>query len=173
MGEGLYEAIGLGKLAGLFHLQVGGSGIAPSEIVLDGSGEQGVLLQYDRNAVTQGLEIVFPDILSPYKYLSLGRIVKTWDKGNQRGLGRTGTADDAQSLSSLYVEVYAIEGVFVRVLVVFETDALEGNAAVFYLREGVGRTDDGAFLAQHLHDSFGRGRGNGHKTEDHGEHHQA
>ena len=162
----------LRALARLLHLFVGGVGVAPAEVLLDGAREEHVLLQHDGHLIAQTLEVVVPDIYAAHQHLSLRRVVKTGDEVDQRGLGTARAAQDAHRLTGLYLEVDVGKGVALRLRGIFEADTLEFHTAVGHFVDGILGIGEGALFFQHLGDTLGGGRRDGDHHHDHGEGHQ-
>lgn len=86
VGQPINEFIGTGGLTGLDTCLIRGVGIAPAQVIQNGAGEEGVLLQYDRNLVAQGLHIVFPHVPAADSYTSLVHVVQAADQIHQGAL---------------------------------------------------------------------------------------
>ncbi|CAN4049019.1 HTH-type transcriptional regulator immR, partial [Dysosmobacter welbionis] len=71
VGELLDKGVRLGQLAHPDHLLVSGVLFAPAEIILDGAGEQHVLLQHHGHLVPQGVHIVVPDVRAAHQDAAL------------------------------------------------------------------------------------------------------
>src|SRR5699024_5163135 len=76
LGELLDELVGLGQAAGLLHLGVGGVGVAPAQVVLDGAREQHVLLQHHGHLVAQGLQVVLAHVYAAHLHAAFGDVVQ-------------------------------------------------------------------------------------------------
>ena len=85
MGELLDELIRLGQAAGLFQFLVGGVGIAPAQVLLNGAGEQLVLLQHHGHLVAQGVQVVVPHIHAAHLYGAFGGVVQAGNQLDQGG----------------------------------------------------------------------------------------
>jgi hypothetical protein len=99
IGEGHYKIMCLSKLTYSLKLLVGGVFITPTEIFLDCTGEENVLLKHNTYLVTKGFDIIGTYILSAYQNATLVYIVKTGDKGDKRGLGAACTSDNTDGLT--------------------------------------------------------------------------
>ena len=87
VGEGLNELISLCLAAGMEHFLVRGIFVAPAEIVLDGAGEEHVLLQYDGNLVAQCFQIIVTHIVAAHANLAIGYVIQPGNQVDQRGFG--------------------------------------------------------------------------------------
>ena len=58
--------------------------ISPAEILIDGSGEKHIVLQYDRDLVAEGVKIVGTDVFSADENTAFGYIVETADEVDER-----------------------------------------------------------------------------------------
>ena len=93
--EGFDEFVGAGQLAGVDQLLVGGVGIAPAEVFLDGAGEQHILLQHHGHIIPEHLQVILPHIDAAHLQHALGNIVKAGDQLHQGGFAGAGAAQDA------------------------------------------------------------------------------
>ena len=75
VGELLDKGVRLGQLAHPDHLLVSGVLFAPAEIILDGAGEQHVLLQHHGHLGPQGGHIVVPDVRAAHQNAALSGVV--------------------------------------------------------------------------------------------------
>ena len=96
--EGHDELVRLRALARLDEFLIRSIGISPAEILLDRPGEKHVLLQHDGDLIAQAFEVVILDVYAANEHLALGRVVKTGDEVDQRGLGTARAAQDAHGL---------------------------------------------------------------------------
>jgi hypothetical protein len=77
LGEGGYEIVCLSETSSLDHFLVGSLFITPSEIVLYGTREENVLLQYNGYVVTEHLKVIVTHVNTANVHLALGCVVKT------------------------------------------------------------------------------------------------
>ena len=87
-----------GHPAGGLYFLVGRFLASPEQVFFDGTGEKNILLQHDRNLITQRFKIVAPYVRSADLYDALSSVVKPRDQLDQRRFGGTGAADDADCL---------------------------------------------------------------------------
>ena len=173
VGELLDKGVRLGQLAHPDHLLVSGVLFAPAEIILDGAGEQHVLLQHHGHLVPQGVHIVVPDVRAAHQDAALSGVVQTGDQLDQGGLGGAGAAQDTYGLTGLHREVHVLQALLAGVLGVGEADVLKHHGAVLDLFDGLGAVLQIALLVQDLCDPLCGGPGHDDHSQYHGEHHQA
>ena len=171
VGETFDELIGTGLAARLPALFQGGVSLAPAEVVEDGPGEQGALLQDHRNLVAKDLHGIFPDIDAAHLHRALGHVVQAGHQVHEGGFTAAGTADDADGLAGADVQVDVFQGV-VTALLVGEIDVVEVDAAVGDLRHRLGGIGHVGFLVDDLGDTGRAGRALGELDEDHRQHHE-
>ena len=155
------------------HLLVCGVGVAPAEVLLDGTGEQDVFLEYHGDLFPQRLHVVLPHVNAADPHAALCGIVEAGDQLYQRALGAASAAEDAHGHAGGNVQVNVRQAALILALAVAEADVVEVHTAAGNGSLGVCRTGDVALFVQDLHDSFRRGTGQGDHHEYHGQHHQA
>ena len=111
-------------------LLVGRMCISPAQILIDGSGEEHVVLQYDRDLVAEGVKIVGTDVFSADENTAFGHIVEAADEVDERGLGTSGSANDTDRLAGFYGEVNIGEHRLCGCLAVTEGHMVKGDASV-------------------------------------------
>ncbi len=171
--EKLDKLIRLGQTASLHQLLIRRIGIAPAKVFLDGTGEKHILLQHHSHLIPEGPKIIVPYVLSAHHDITLSGIIKPGNQLDQRGLGRTGAAQDTHGFTALDVEVNVGEHKALGVLLVFEVYVIEIDVAVRHLHHGLRRVVKGTLLLQYLRDTLAGLNGHGHHHENHGNHHQA
>ena len=120
--------------------------ISPAEILIDGSGEKHIVLQYDRDLVAEGVKIVGTDVFSADENTAFGYIVETADEVDERGLGTSGSADDTDRLAGFYGEVNIGEHRLCGCLAVTEGHMVKGDASVRHGLIRIFRIGDVALL---------------------------
>ena len=173
VGELLDELVGLGQTAGLIHLFVGGVGVAPAEIVLDGAGEQHVLLQHHGHVVAEGFQVIASHVYAADPDRAFRHVVEPWDQLHQGALGRARTAQDADEFAGTDVEIHMLQGVALGGPGVLVADAVKIDGAVLHFLDRILGAGQAALFLQHLDDTLGGLHGHGDDHEHHGEHHQA
>ena len=162
----------LRALARLDELLIRRVRVAPTEILLDGAREEHVLLQHDGDLIAQAFKVVILDVYAADEHLALGRVVKTGNEVDQRGLGTARAAQNAHGLPRFDPEVDAGEGVTLRLFGILEADVPELHAAVRHFVDGLLGVGEGALFVEHFRDAL-RGRGgDGDHHHDHGERHE-
>ena len=66
VGEGADEFVRLREPARLDHLVIGGILVAPAQVILDGAGEENVLLQHHADFAAQGVKVVLFLLFLPF-----------------------------------------------------------------------------------------------------------
>lgn len=117
------------------------------------------------DAAAQLGERVVAHVHAVHEHLAAGHVVKAGDEVHQRGLARSGAADDGHELPGLDREVYAVEHVVAAAGgAVFEVDAPELHLAAA-LGQGaavaLGGVRDVGLGLEHLDDALGAGDGAG------------
>ena len=171
VGEAVDVLVGPGDGAGGLHLGQGGVGVCPAEVVGDGAGEQGAVLQHHGHAAAEIFQGVFPDVPAVHLHGAGQGVVKPGDQAHQGGLALAGAADDADGLAGGDVQGHMAQGQLVGVPGIAEADVLEVDAAAFHCGVG-GAVCDVDLLVQHLVDADqgGLGPGQGHdQPADHGQ----
>ena len=173
VGHFLDKLVGAGHAAGVGDLLVGGVGPAPPQVLPDGTGEQGVLLQHHGAAVAQCLHGVVLYVVAAHIDGALVDLVQTGDHADQRGLGAAGAAQDAHCHAAFDVQVDVVQVPCLRRGMVLEEDMLKADVAVFHGQAAVGPiVGDLRLLLQHLLDTLAAGDGTGQDHQHHGHHHQ-
>ena len=131
--------MGAGQFAGMDQLFIGGLGIAPAEVFLDGAGEQFVLLQDHGDIVAENFQIVISDIQTADLQSTFGHVIQTGNQLDQGGLGRTGAADDANGSAGGNMQVHFLQGTVMGGGGIAETDILKIDGAVGNFGDGNGR----------------------------------
>ena len=155
------------------HLFIGGIGVAPAQVVLDGAGEEDVLLQHHGHGVAQRFKVVLAHVHAADQHAALGDIVEAGDELHQRRFGRARAAEYAHHLAGLDVEVSPAQAEALRVAGIAEIDVFKADGAVLDFLDGVFRVLDVRHFLQHLGDALLRSLGDGEHDKDHGDHHQA
>ena len=155
------------------HLLVGGVLLAPAQVLLDGAGEQHVLLEHHGHLLPQGLHVVVPHVHAAHQHPALGGVVQPGDELHQGGLGGAGAAQDAHGLAGLDVQVDVFQALLAGVLGVAEADVLKDHRAVLDLLHRILPVLQIALLVEQLGNTLGGGAGHGDHHQHHGEHHQA
>ena len=171
VGELPDELVGLGELAGADELGVGGVGVAPAQVLLDGAGEQDVLLQDDGDLVAQPGQVVVAHVDAADHHAPGGHVVQARDELDERRLPRAGAAHDAQGRARGDRQVDPAQGVGLGLPGVAEGDALEADLAVGHLGQPVGGGGQDGTVDDDLGDAVGGLRRHGDHDEDEGEHH--
>ena len=172
VGQAVNELIGAGQPAGFPAFLLGGVGIAPAQVVINGPAEQNVLLQDNRDLVAQGFHIIVPDIQSAHPDTAFRHIIEAADQVDQAGFGGAGTADDADRFPGPDLQVDILEDRLARILTVGKADMIKFDAAVPDFRDRVLRVAQAALLIDDFRDTVGAGAGHGDHNDDHGDHHQ-
>ena len=171
--EALDEFVGAGQAAGMNQLLIGGLGVAPAQIFLDGAGEQGVLLEHHGHVVPQNLQVIVPDIHAAHLQRAPGDIVQPGNQLHQGGLGGAGGAQNAHGGPGGNVEIHMLQGVQLGLLGVAEGHILKIDGAVLHVLHRLFGGGEVGRLRQNLRAPAHGGPGHNHHHEHHGEHHQA
>lgn len=167
IGERLDEVVRAGEAADAAHFVVGRVLLAPAQVVLDGAGEQNVLLQDHGDLVAERFEVVVLDIDPADVHGALRRVVQARDEVDEGGFGSARTAQNADRLTRFDVQIDAGKRKLFRVFRIFETDVIEDDVAVFDLGDRVFGGNDAALFLQNRHDTFGGGTRDDHHDENH------
>ena len=135
--ELLDEVVRLRQFAGVDHLFIGGIGVAPAQVVLDGAGEEDVLLQHHGHGVAQRFKVVLAHVHAADQHAALGDIVEAGDELHQRRFGRARAAEYAHHLAGLDVEVRPAQAEAVRVAGIAEIDVFKADGAILDFLDGV------------------------------------
>ena len=173
VGHAVDELVGAGRAAGLDALLLGGARVAPAQVVEDGAGEEGVLLQHDCDLIPQRLHVVVPDVYAAHAHGALVDVVEAADEVHEAALAGAGAADDAYRLAGLDVQVDVGEDGLAAAVLIGEADVVEVYAAVGDLGNGLGGVAQVGLLIEHLADTADAGHGHAYHDYDHGEHHEA
>ena len=84
VGELLDEVVRLRQFAGVDHLFIGGVRVAPAQVVLDGAGEEDVLLQHHGHGIAQRFKVVLAHVHAADEHAALGDVVKAGNELHQR-----------------------------------------------------------------------------------------
>ena len=136
IGEAADEVIGAGQLTGMDHFFVGGVGIAPAEVILDGAGEEDVLLEDHGDLIAEGFYIVVPDIDAAHFQSAGGNVIQTGNQLDQGGLGRTGDTQDAHGHTGLDVQIDVLQRIPGRGFGIAEGYVLKVDGAVGHFHHG-------------------------------------
>lgn len=125
------EVIGLCELTGMADLLVGGVFIAPAQVVLDGAGEQDVLLQHHGDIAAEGIQVVFADVDAADLDSAEVNIVQARDELYEARFGGAGAADNADRGTCRNVQVNIGKyGLALCAVTIAELNVLEIDAAV-------------------------------------------
>ena len=174
LGEALNELVGAGLTAGLHQFLVGGVGVAPAQVLFNGAGEQGVLLQHHGHLIPEDIQVILPHIHAAHLQAALGHIVQPGNQLHQSGLGRAGAPQDSNGGAGGDVQVHFLQRPVLGLLGVAEGDIFKVDGAVGHLGDGVFcRGGEGGFLAEQLTAPLHGGAAHGEHHKHHGQHHQA
>ena len=146
--------------------------IAPAQVLKDRSREQHIFLKNDRYFLPQGIQVIAADILPADVNRAARHIVEPGDQVDQRRLGRTGAADDADRLAGTDVQTDIVQDRLLRCLVVGEHHVIETDRSVRHLHHRFLRVGQGDLLVQDLGDTVHAGLAHGKHDKEHGQHHQ-
>ena len=113
------------------HFLVGSVLFPPTQVVLDGAGEQHVFLQYHGNFFSQRFDIVFSDISAADFYSAFCGVIQTGNQLYQCTLGTAGAADNTYCGTGRNFQIYIIQTQFVGVFAIYKVDMVKFDAAVF------------------------------------------
>ena len=167
------EIVRAGKTADTLALLLRGLRVAPAEVFQDRAGEQHVFLQHDRDLVTQRRQVIFTHIVPADANTALRYIVQAGDQVDEARLRAARTAEDADGLPGLDVQVDVLQDGLALALPVGEADVVKIHAAVRNGRERLRRAGEVGLFVQHLADAAGACHAHAHHDKDHGDHHQA
>lgn len=168
----LDKGIRLSDSASLDDLLVARILISPAQILFDRSAEKNVLLQDHRHAVSQRLDVVFPDRMTAEKHFAFARIVKTRNQVDQRRFAGTGSADDADRFAFFYGQIDRGQGVFFRGFPIFERNVFEFDVPATDLVKRILRIDDRRLFHQNLVDPVDRRNRHDQEEKNHRNGHQ-
>ena len=151
----------------LADLLVGGVRVAPAQVLGDGAAKQHVFLQHHGHLVAQRVQVVVAYVHAAHAHGAFGGVVQTGDEVYKRGLGRAGTADDADGLAALNVQVDIVERLALRMRGILKAHVVKVDGTVGNLEHGLGGIGDRGLGGQHLGNAVRRFVGHGHHDKDH------
>ena len=173
VGEALDELVGAGQTAGVNQLLVGGVGVAPAEVFLDGAGEQLVLLQHHGHVVPEHLKIVVPDVDAAHFQGALADVVQAGDQLYQGRFAGTGATQNADRRAGGDVQVHFLQRPVSGSGGIAEAHVLKVDGAVGNLHDGVFRGGGQVrLLGEDLIAPLQRGAAHGQHDGHHGQHHE-
>ncbi len=172
VGEGADEFVGAGELAGVDELLIGGVGVAPAEVLLDGAGEEDVLLQHHGHRVPEGADVVVPNVHAAHLHAALGDVVEPGDELDQGGFAGAGAAQDAHGHAGPDVQAHMVQGVAAGFLGIAEGHVFKVNGAVLHFGDGGLGIVQSGLLSQNLAGPAKGRSGHGQHDHHHGYHHQ-
>ena len=152
---------------------VGGVRVAPAQVFGNGAAKQYVFLQHHGHLVAQGVQVVVAHVHAAHAHGALGGVVQAGDEVNERGLGRAGTADDADGFAALNVQVDIVERLALCMRGILKAHVVKVDGTVGNLEHGLGGIGDRGLGGQHLGNAVRRFVGHGHHDKDHRQLHQA
>ena len=162
-----------GQLACMPALLLCGVGIAPAQIVVNGAGEEHVLLKNNSDLSAQNVQIVFSDIMPSDKDPPLRDVIKAADQIDQAGLGGASSPDHSDAFARPDLQINVFENGLRRSRAVGKVYIFEADAAVRDLHERILRVREAGLFCDDLCDTPGTGLGHRDHDHDHGKHHQA
>ena len=173
VGHLLNELVGAGHAARLGDLLIGGVLPAPTQVLPNGAGEQGVLLQHHGAAVPQRFHGVFLYVVAAHVHRALVDLVQPRDHADQRGFGAAGAAQNAHRHAAFDMQVDIRQVPCLRRGMILEVHMVKADVAVLHGQGAVGLfVGDLRLLLQHLLDTLAAGDGAGQHHQHHGHHHQ-
>ena len=177
------ELIGTGQMTGVATVVERGLGIAPAQVVEDGTTEKDIVLEYHADGRTQGGEVIVLDITPSHEYFAFGGVVEAADETDEGGLARARAANDTDGLARGDAERHVEERRPTRALggysgcsgcsgFVVEAHAPEIHAAIGNLIDGLLWIYDVRLFLDDLADALGTGGTLREHHEDHRQHHQ-
>ncbi len=162
----------LGHPAGFRHLFIGRLFISPTEVFPDGTGEQDVFLQNHGNLISQGLQVIIPDVHTAYFYDSFRCVIQAGNQLNQRGFGRSGASDDADGFPGTDMHLNIRKSHPFGFRGIFETNVFKVHGTVPDSVNRLFRIGQGTFFLKSFRNSLCRFLRYGDRHKYHGKHHQ-
>ena len=172
IGEGFNEIMGAGQLAGVDQFFIGGIGIAPAEIFLDGAGEQHIFLQDHGHIVTQNLQVIVPHVHTADFQCAFGHIVQSGDQLDKGGFTGTGTAQDTNGGAGGDMQIHFLQRPVLGGGGIAEGYAFKVDGAIGHFGDGIGGGSQVRLFSQQLIAAAHGGAGHGHHNEYHTHTHQ-
>ena len=139
-----YEFMGTGQFCCLLDLFMGRVRQGDADVLLDGAGEEQVVLQDDADLPSEPGRLYFGGVDAVDENAPLLRQVQALDELRERALSGAGAADDAHREAGRYDEVHILDDA-AAVLAVGEADAAQLDLAL-EVRQSRARRVPGGFL---------------------------
>ncbi len=121
------NVVRLRRLCRRDDLLLGGVGPAEGDVLADGGGEEGRLLQHDPDLLAQRLQRHVADVVAVDGDAAVGGVIEARDQVDDRGLARAGRAQQGDHLAGLGLQRDVVQHLMVAE--VGERDILETDVA--------------------------------------------
>ena len=150
------KAICLCELTDALDLFVAGIFIAPTNVVIDCSGEQHVFLQHHRHLIAQVFQIIIAHIDAADLNTACSYVIKTRDQLHEGGLCAARTTDDTDSLARFDMQVDVLQYRIALFSAIAKVNMHKVNGPIRNLLNRIRLIGHLRDLCEHLFDTFGR-----------------